>query len=41
MKAALKKIYINTMIPKFIDTNSEGETIEPKNCMMLKAFYKI
>ncbi len=34
-ESALKKIYINTLIPGFSYKNSSGEIIVPKNCTLL------
>ena len=34
-KRALKRIYINTLIPGFEYLNNLGETITPKNCSLL------
>ena len=34
-KKALNRIYINTLVPGFSYMNSIGETIMPKNCILL------
>jgi hypothetical protein len=34
-KKQLGKIYINTLMPKFSYSNSEGETISPQNCALI------